>query len=143
MPSFACPSGSHCNMRYYGGFCFKACKQSDAKGCRGYAKDKGGDYECYDWSGWTTSGLKIAAGATCQTSAPRTCDTINSTAGCRSLCTDAKNPTKMECRDRYTGVILKDKKSKKGVCLDNTASGTYDKPKSDAGTPTKDAGTGG
>ena len=144
MPSFACPTGSHCNQRYYGGFCFKACKQSDAKGCRGYAKDKGGDYECYDWSGWTTAGVKIAAGPTCQTAAPRTCDTINSTAGCKSLCTDSKNPTKMECRDRYTGVILTDKASKKGVCLDTTTSGTYDKPKADAGTPpAKDAGTGG
>ena len=140
MPSFACPTGSHCNMRYYGGYCFKSCKQADAKGCRGYAKDKGGDYECYDWSGWTTSGIKIAAGPTCQNASTRTCDSVNSKVYCASLASDAKNPTKLSCRDRTTGVELKDPGSKLGVCLDNTTSGPYDKPTADAGTTTADAG---
>ena len=147
MPSFKCPTGSYCNMRYYGGYCFKSCKQSEAKGCRGYAKDKGGDYECYDWSGWTTSGIKIAAGPTCQNASTRTCDTVNSKVYCASLATGSKNPTKMGCRDRNTGVVLKDPGSKLGVCLDDTVSGPYDQPKADAGTAdagvAKDAGTGG
>ena len=147
MPSFKCPTGSHCNMRYYGGYCFKSCKLSDTKGCRGQAKDKGGDYECYDWSGWTTSGVKIAAGPTCQNASTRTCDTVNSKTYCAALATDSKNPTKMKCRDRYTGASLSDPKSKKGICLDDTASGAFDKTKPDAGPAAnagaaKDAGTG-
>ncbi len=141
MPSFACPTGSYCNMRYYGGYCFKACKLTETKGCRGNAKDKGGDYECYDWSGWTTSGIKIATGPTCQNASTRTCDTVNSKVYCAALASETKNPTKMSCRDRYTGVVLKDKASKKGICADTTTSGPWDKPKPDGGTTTKDAGT--
>ena len=138
MPSFKCPTGSHCNMRYYGGYCFKSCKLSDTKGCRG--QDKGGDYECYDWSSWNMGGVKITAGPTCQNASSRTCDTVNSKVYCASLASDSKNPTKMNCRDRYTGAVLSDPKSKKGVCLDDTASGAFDKPKADAGPSKTDAG---
>jgi hypothetical protein len=128
LKEFACPAGTVCNNLFYGGYCFKGCQLNDTKGCRGHAADKGGDYECYDWTNWTTSGTKVATAPLCQNATTTTCD--NTT--CSSL-GDSTNSTNMSCRDRYTGAKKSNAKDPKGICQDDTASGTFATSAPDAG----------
>jgi len=137
LKEFACPTGSTCNMLYYGGYCFKSCNPAKTEHCRNNKDDKGGDYECYDWSGWTTQGIPITKEPICQDASTRRCDTVNSTAACAGLAPKG-NAQKMRCRDRYTGKDMAKPKDPKGVCLDNTASGKFMTSAPDGGYP--DAG---
>ena len=52
---------------------------------------------------------------------------------CSSL-GDQGNPTNMKCRDRFTGLNKSDQADPTGICLDDTASGSFD-PAPDGGTP--------
>ena len=142
LTSFACPSGSSCNNLYYGGYCFKTCRvdKTDIKdGCRNNPKDKGGDYDCYDWTNWTVRGVKVSTEPLCQNASTQTCDSLGKSE-CSSL-GDAKNSSKMRCRDRHSGKDKSNKKDPKGVCLDDTKSGPFVTSAPDAGTTTPDAGT--
>lgn len=140
LPDFDCGPGAVCNYSYYGGYCFKECALNDAKGCRDYSGDKGGDYECYDWTGWTTSGVKMALKPMCMEASGQTCDSVNSTNGCAAI-GDSTNSTNMKCRDRYTGKSKSNPKDPSGICLDDTASGIFDTTGPDGGVTTPDAGT--
>jgi hypothetical protein len=136
---YACPSGSTCNLLWYGGYCFKTCSMKTASDCRGQTMDKGGDYECYDWTNWTSGGVKYVDQSICYETARQRCSSINSSAGCASL-GDSKNTTNMICRDRYTGAKKANPKDPFGVCLDNTASGTFRTTAPDGGYPSYDSG---
>ncbi len=141
LKEFACPTGSTCNMLYYGGYCFKSCNPTKAEHCRNNASDKGGDYECYNWTTWTTGGIKVAAEPLCINASSRRCDTLG-TSTCESL-GNKPNAQQMSCRDRYTGKAKASKTDSKGVCLDNTASGKFLTNAPDGGYPdakTPDAG---
>ena len=52
---------------------------------------------------------------------------------CSSLA-DQGNPTNMKCRDRVSGVLKTDQADPTGICLDDTASGTFG-PAPDGGMP--------
>lgn len=141
LPDFACPTGSSCFEAYIGGVCFKNCTTASAKSCRGNAKDNGGDYECYDLTSVAYSGgAKGPSKPICLEAATSTCDRFSATTDCTLLAAKA-NLQKMGCRDRYTGVVLKNKKDPKGVCLDDTASGPFKKPATDAGSTPADSGS--
>ena len=140
LPDFACDTGSACHGLYYGGLCFKKCDLKKAADCRGNAKDKGGDYECYGWNNLSIGGNPITSSALCQSAASITCDFLGTSMDCSALGLQS-NPTKMSCRDRYTGVAKSSKSDPTGVCLDDTASGTFQTATVDAGTVTPDAAT--
>ena len=137
---FACDSGSACNGLYYGGVCFKKCDLKKAADCRGNANDKGGDYECYGWNNLSVGSNPVSSSALCQSAASITCDFLGTSMDCSALGLQS-NPTKMSCRDRDTGVAKSSKSDPTGVCLDDTASGTFKTVTPDAGTTTPDAGT--
>ena len=134
---FACDSGSSCH-----GLCFKKCDLKKATDCRGNAKDKGGDYECYAWNNISVGGSAVSASPLCQSAASITCDFFGtaSTVDCTSLGMQ-NNPTKMGCRDRYTGKAMAKKTDPTGVCLDETASGSFTTTTADSGTTPMDSGT--
>ncbi len=140
LTDFACDSGSACNGLYYGGTCFKKCDLKKASDCRGNAKDKGGDFECYAWNNLSVGGTAITSSPLCQSAASITCDFLGTSLDCSSLGLQ-NNPTKMGCRDRYTGKAKATKYDTTGVCLDDTASGAFKAVSPDAGTTTPDAGT--
>ena len=145
LTEYACDSGSACHALYYGGVCFKKCDLKTASSCRGYAKDNGGDYECYAWNNLVTGsgGTPVSSSALCQSAATRTCDSFGtgSTVNCTTLGLPSGNSTKMGCRDRNTGKAKSSGTDPTGVCLDDTASGTFQAAAVDAGTTTPDAGT--
>ena len=123
----ACPAGSTCSLLTYGGHCLKSCDQKTASSCRGYAKDKHGDYECRGWNNLSYSNSIIAKTPVCEPGSWTRCDMFGSTSlDCSYLGIYNKgNPTKMSCRDPKSGKNLP-KGSPSGYCLDNTASGkTY------------------
>ncbi len=133
LTSYACPTESVCHWGYYGGMCFKTCKLDTASSCRGNSEDSGGDYECYAWNRWQFgSGAKVTAEPVCMSAATQTCDSLPTGYDCSTLGDDT-NSTKMECADRATGQSKSNKADPSGVCLDNTASGKFIKPPSDAG----------
>ncbi len=132
LTAFACPSGSTCHRSYRGGLCFKSCKLDDAKTCRGHAKDRGGDYECYGWDRWTTRyGQKLTTTPACEYTYTVACTTMGPSYDC-SYAGDASNSTYMSCRDAVSGAKLTNKLDPAGVCLDDTASGPFSAAK-DAG----------
>ena len=133
LKDFACPTGSACNNLYYGGYCFKSCNPAKADHCRNNAADNGGDYECYDWTNWTVSGVKMVKEPICINASTQTCDSLGSSS-CDSL-GDTTNSTKMRCQDRYTGKDKTNKKDPMGICLDNTASGKFLTAAPDGGYP--------
>jgi hypothetical protein len=119
LTSASCPAGSTCNLLYYGGACQRNCALSTAGDCRGYALDKLGDYECYDWSNFTLgSGTPIAAGPVCGETI--NCDFL--TNGCAALGL-SPNSTNMTCRNPATNLATSNPADPAGLCLDNTASG--------------------
>ncbi len=132
LPHAVCPTGSLCNGLYNTGICQKSCKLDDKKGCRGYAKDKMGDYECRSWNALATSAGAIAKGPVCDFGAVVTCSWLKPPAGSTSTLSCAAlgtytgttndNKTKMSCRD-LTNTVLTDKYSKAGWCFDDTAAG--------------------
>ena len=135
MPHAVCPTGSLCNSLYSTGICQKSCKLEAKTGtdvCRGYAKDKMGDYECRSWQALATSGGAIAKGPVCDFGPIVTCSWLKPPAGSTSTLSCAAlgtysgttndNKTKMSCRD-LTNTVLTDKYSKAGWCFDDTASG--------------------
>lgn len=132
VPEFACAAGSTCNNLFYGGVCQKSCDLTLADDCRGFVGDKGGDYECFDWSRWSISNVSIAATPVCVNAGGQGCDTAPGGAGCSGLAGDG-NTTNMTCRDRETGLATADPMDPKGICLDDTASGTFVAPPTDAG----------
>jgi len=133
-PEFKCPTGSTCNLLYYTGVCFKTCKLTDAKTCRNNPKDKGGDYECYSWDKWQISGKAVTAEPVCLNASTQTCNNApgGTTATCDGL-GDSLNTTQMKCRDRYTSLLKSSPQDPTGVCMDNTASGSFIKPAPDGG----------
>jgi len=139
LKEFSCPTGSACNILYYGGYCFKSCNPGKASHCRNNSTDNGGDYECYDWSTWTYKGIKIVKEPICQDASTRTCASVNSSNACAAI-GDKTNSQKMRCRDRYTGKDRANSKDPYGVCLDNTASGKFLTAAPDGGYPSWDAG---
>ena len=95
--------------------------------------DSGGDYECYGWDRWQFgSGAKVTAEPVCMSAALQTCDSLPTGYLCSSLGDDT-NSTKMACRDRQTGLTKSQTNDPTGVCLDDTASGTFSKALVDAG----------
>ncbi len=140
LTDYACPTGSTCHQLYYGGLCFKTCTLADAKSCRGYKGDKGGDYECYAWDNlYSSSSKKVTEKPVCMSTANWSCKSLGTKLDCSALGIAKTNTTKMACRDRTTGVVKSSKADPKGVCMDNTASGAFPKP--DAGVPpAKDTG---
>ena len=135
LTDYACPTGSSCHQWYYGGLCFKNCTLTDAKTCRGYAKDKGGDYECYGWDNLSySSSKKVTEKPVCMSAAYWKCTTFSkSKLDCSALGVAKTDTTKMSCRNRFTGAKKTNKYDPTGVCMDNTASGPFPKP--DAGVP--------
>ena len=149
LTDFSCPAGTVCNNLYYGGYCFKACSVNSKTDCRNNPKDKGGDYECYDWTNWTISGLKVATGPICIGASTQRCNTLGTKSTCKSL-GDATNSSNMSCRDRYTGKAKSNPRDPVGVCLDDTPSGAFLSHAPDGGypnwdsiAPAPDAGKGG
>ncbi len=143
LPDFSCPAGTVCNNLYYGGYCFKACDVNSKTDCRGRGTDKGGgdrggDYECYDWTNWTVRGYKVAAGPVCIDASTQTCDS-HGKSRCDSL-GDSKNSSNMSCRDRFTGAPKAKDFDPTGVCLDDTASGPFSTSAPDSGAGGGDAG---
>ena len=104
--------------------CFKTCTLSDAKSCRGQAKDKGGDYECYAWDNLQIHGGPVASKPICMSAASNSCTSLGTGLQCSALGIKGTNSTNMQCRDRTTGKVLA-AHTASGVCLDNTASGTF------------------
>ena len=145
LPDYACPTGSTCHQLYYGGLCFKTCTLTDAKTCRGNAKDKGGDYECYGWDNlYASSSKKVTEKPVCMSTANWSCTSLGTKLDCSALGIAKTNTTKMACRNRTTGVQLTKKNDPAGVCMDNTASGPFPKPDAgvpDSSPPTPDATT--
>lgn len=137
---YSCGTTADCNFLYYGGICFKTCDLTKATECRGYSKDNGGDYECYAWDNLSVSGKSVTSKPICQSAASITCDTFGTTGSldCSSLGLTG-NTTNMTCRDRDTGVKKSNKFDTNGVCLDDTASGTFKTATPDAGVPDKGA----
>jgi hypothetical protein len=121
--SFACPGGSTCQNLTPGGRCYKSCDLSKAADCRGYAKDKHGDYDCYRWDNLTMGSVPIANGPTCEPVDPYPCTLFGSNPSLNcSVLGNKTNSTKMACRQRTTGKELS-KFDPGGFCLDLTASG--------------------
>lgn len=124
IPEFACPTGSTCNRLYAGGMCMKSCSLSQAGDCRGYSKDKGGDYECLRLDRVVMDGKPLTSGPVCSTAPAWACSSQYSSVNCPEL-GDATNSTKMSCRDPVTGAVKTDPKDPSGICLDDTASGAF------------------
>jgi hypothetical protein len=144
LPAFACPAGATCNNLFYGGQCHKSCDLTKATDCRGYAGDKGGDYECYAWNNLVIGSTQVSDAPVCANAAGQTCDNLGTKLDCSSLGLESGNTTKMSCRDRYTGVAKANKADPTGVCLDDTASGPFETPVPVEAGPDqgkKDAGT--
>ncbi len=139
LTSQTCPTGSTCNYLFYGGLCNKTCKLETAADCRNNPLDKGGDYECYAWNNLVIGSTNVTAEPVCLNAASQTCDSLGTKLTCANLGGENGNPTKMDCRDRFTGVVKTNKADPAGVCLDDTASGTFETPTIDAGVK-KEAG---
>ena len=126
-PRFRCPAGSTCHRLFVGGLCHKTCDPASEQDCRAHGADRGGDYECYDWSDLAIGGVRIADRAVCQ-AATRACNTLGRDGSgelrdCSLLAPDG-NPNNMRCRASQTGVDLPPHDSR-GICLDDTASGPF------------------
>ena len=126
-----CPTGSVCNHLFGVGLCQKTCSLTATTGatsCRGYAKDKMGDYECRSWDALSTSSTsKIAATPVCDFGSSIPCSTFSgSSISCALLGTYSgttnTNTTHMTCRD-LKNTKLTNKYDPKGWCFDDTASG--------------------
>lgn len=141
LPEYACPSGSTCHNLFFGGLCHKTCDLAKKGTCRGNAQDRGGDYECYDWSQLTIGNTKVSAKPVCQNAPTQECDSFGSSAtlSCASLSPQG-NKTNMSCRDRYTGAKKSNPKDPKGICLDDTASGPFGTAPADSGVVPADSG---
>jgi hypothetical protein len=125
VPEYACPAGSTCNRMLSAGLCEKICDLAKDGDCRGYAKDNGGDYECYGFNLIIVDGKTLAADAPVCASAPaQTCTSLGPGLDCTYL-TSVANPTHMTCRDGKTGATKSNLKDPGGVCLDDTASGPF------------------
>ena len=120
----ACPTGSVCNIMYYGGICQKSCKMTVATDCRNNAGDYYGDYDCRAWNNLQIGGTAVTSGPVCDFGHME-CDTFGtgSTLSCASV-GDSTNSTKMNCRNPYTGKNMAIKTDPEGWCLDKTSSGT-------------------
>ena len=128
----ACDSGSECSYRYSGGICLKTCDLTQASTCRGFPKDRLGDYECRNWSALAAGGKAFTKAAVCEPGYLLRCNWLKPPAGSSSTLSCAAlgtwsgttndNKTKMSCRD-LTGAVLKNKYDPLGLCLDETASG--------------------
>ena len=117
-----CPSGSTCSRIYYSGRCLKTCDLKIASSCRGYAKDKHGDYECRAWNLFPTGSPGPYAGApVCEAGYAAPCTMFTGKLSCTNLGI-ANNYTDMACRQPGTGQKVP-ATSPYGTCLDNTASG--------------------
>jgi hypothetical protein len=126
VPEYACPAGSTCMRLFNGGLCEKICDPAKAEDCRGYAKDQGGDYDCYGYNTIMLDGKVLASDAPVCASAPGvTCTSLGSTLDCTYLAPTKANPQNMVCRDGKTGAIKTNPKDPSGVCLDDTASGAF------------------
>lgn len=118
----ACPAGSTCGRYYAGGLCLKVCDLKTAKQCRGYAKDRHGDYECRAWNNLQISGGMAASSPVCEPGASVPCTLFGgSSLDCSAFGLQG-NPTNMSCRDRAKGTKLSPN-DPQGLCLDDTASG--------------------
>jgi hypothetical protein len=124
LPAFGCPTGSSCHKLYFGGMCHKSCQLSSTTDCRNHGADKGGDYECYAWNNLSIMGVQVTTTPVCQSAATITCDSLGSSLDCTSLGTSG-NLTNMKCRDRVTGAVKTSLTDPTGVCLDDTASGSF------------------
>ena len=113
----ACPSGSTCSRNYYGGRCLKTCNMKVASTCRGYSKDKHGDYECRAWNN-----TKATTAPVCEGGFVVPCTTFSGTKATCAVLGATGNPTDMACRDLTTGKKLS-QHHVNGYCLDNTTSG--------------------
>ncbi len=123
LSSRACTSGSRCNRLYYGGRCAKECDLKSPKTCRGYAKDKLGDYECRAWNNLSMGGTAIVSAPVCETGDTMACDMLKGSSLDCSTVGLQNNPTKMSCRNPVSGKVLSNKYDPSGYCLDDTASG--------------------
>lgn len=133
LPEYECPSDAVCHQGFPGGHCFKRCELADPASCRGQAADRGGDYECYRWTDFTTpDGRDLASAPICGAAALVSCARLPVGAGCDQLGAPG-NPTRMACRDVSSGAVLADPRSAAGRCLDETASGSYSTPPRDGG----------
>ncbi len=112
-----CPSGSTCSRNHYGGRCLKTCSLKQASSCRGYAKDKHGDYECRGWNNTSASAAPV-----CEGGFVVPCTTFSGSKATCSVLGDYGNTTDMACRNIKTGKKLS-AKDPNGYCLDTTASG--------------------
>jgi len=123
LPDRKCPTGSTCIKTYYSGRCLKTCDLKKASDCRGYAKDKHGDYDCRAWNLYPTGKPNnIAAKPVCEAGFATACTLF---AGSKITCASLglpNNPTSMACREPGTGKILSSM-SPYGTCLDLTTSG--------------------
>ena len=112
-----CPTGSTCSSNHYGGRCLKTCSLTQASTCRGYAKDKRGDYECRAWDN-----TKAAKAPVCEGGFVVPCSYFTGTKMTCAVLGATGNPTDMACRDLTTGKKLS-QHDVNGYCLDNTSSG--------------------
>ncbi|MCB9557292.1 MAG: hypothetical protein H6707_14385 [Deltaproteobacteria bacterium] len=124
LPEFACPRGSTCHRLFYGGLCHSVCDPSNAASCRNHDGDRGGDYECYAWNNLLLrSGDPVSSQPLCQPATSVGCMDLGGKLSCSDL-GGPMNPTRMRCRDRYSGLDT-DQTNANGVCLDDTASGPF------------------
>ena len=123
LPDRKCPTGSACLRTYYSGRCLKTCDLQKATGCRGYAKDKHGDYECRAWNLYPTGKPNnLCPKPVCEAGYASACTLF---AGTKITCANLglpNNPTQMDCREVGSGKILSHT-SPYGICLDTTSSG--------------------
>jgi hypothetical protein len=118
----ACPTGSHCNLLWFGGLCQKACDLSQASDCRNIATDLYGDYECRAWNYLTIGGVMVSAGPVCDFGTAVDCALFaGTTLDCSNL-GDSFNTTNMACRGLDSS-IKTNKHDPTGFCLDTTTSG--------------------
>jgi hypothetical protein len=124
LPHTRCPAGSSCNRIFAGGFCMRTCKVESPNDCRAHARDRYGDYECYDWSKLTFgNGRPIADAPTCDFLAFG-CEIFPKGVGfgCEVLGLFPNNRTDMRCRDPRTRKVLPEG-SPAGRCLDSCQAG--------------------
>ena len=110
----ACPVGSICNRRYFGGLCQRICSISGAVTCRGEPTDRFGDYECRNWINVKLSGINVSWRNACDFGHGATCDFMGGLP-C-SLLGLGGNPTHMACRTLDKKVTSSGDPA--GFCLD-------------------------
>lgn len=152
-----CPTGSACYTVCFGGACMDNCDPADVTGCRddlaadgnptgnGTPCDPGagittncdwyGDYECYDWTGftWIIDGTPVLQGAdetSCEYLFPvqRDCSFLASITGGCSVLAPVSNPSGLDCRYPTTGTNTLSGEDPDGRCLDDPAGGSNSGP---------------